>query len=214
MVCPCLSHLPCYCASDTSHHLSKCKDNGNCKSLLSIHFAVNSWKGWKLCMKSKAKEVIKWIFKHTNITSVCRKSAGREVLSFSSLCRLCGVTSTGCASLRESELFSHSSVCYPNLMSYLPEPSSFLLSFLQLHWLPKDSLNIFVRERERLGLVGSKWLKAVIPTSFTLCENGSQAMKSKAKLGFSPWDKWSNARADQCTWTQFYSITHTPILSI
>lgn len=123
-------------------------------------------------MKSKAKEVVKWIYKHTNITFVCRKSAGKEVLSFSSLFRLCGVTSTECASLRESELFSHSSVCYPNLMSYSPEPSSFLPSFLQFHWLPKDSLNIFVRERARSGLVGSKWLNAVIPTRFTLCENG------------------------------------------
>lgn len=88
---PCLSYLACCCASSTSHHFCKCKDNGNCKSLLRIQLAVNSWKGWKLGMKFKARRVVKSIYKHTDII-LCVKTVRKELLSFSTVCRCRGVT--------------------------------------------------------------------------------------------------------------------------
>lgn len=205
--CTCLSHLACYRASSTSHHFCKCKDNGNCKYLLRL---LIHERGENFVWNPRQKG---YLSKYINIQVLLLrvKSVGKEVLSFSIVCRLCGVTPTGNASLKRMKrvwiVLLFFSMLHKYLICHSPQVSTFLPSLLKFHWLPKYSLNLFVREGARSGLVGSKWLKAVIPTRFTLHENGSQPTKSKAKLGFSPWDKWSSGRADQCIQAQSCTIT-------
>lgn len=146
--CTCLRHLACYRASSTSHHFCKCKDNGNCKYLLKL---LIHERGENFVWNPRQKGCLR---KYINIQVLLLhvKSVGKEVLSFSFGCRLCGVTPTGNASLKRIKrvwiVLLFFNMLYRYLMCHSPQAST----SCPVSWSSIDFPNIpsiFLLEREQ-----------------------------------------------------------------
>lgn len=125
------------------------------------------------------------------------------MLSSSITCSLCDVTPAGNARLKKEEGgLNHSPILRCVIQTrgliFLRSLSSSPICCSSLDFLTTPSHVFFVKQRARSDLVGSKWFKAAVQTRFSLRANGCWQVKFKARLGFSHWDIWSNARTDQC----------------